>query len=96
LPLSLGGDCVVDFVRVDTAGAPVEYDPGTTVTLTIDDTTPVVATAVISDEHAVARVESTVADAIKAGLLWRCVVSLPGSPSTEIVVGNGKTVRKDK
>lgn len=96
LPLSKGGDLVVDFVRVDDNGAPLDYDPGCTLTLTIDSPTPVVSTAAIQDEHAITRIESEVADTLKSGLLWRAVASLAGVPSTEIVVRNGTTKRKDK
>jgi len=96
LPLSKGGDLIVDFVRVDDTGAPLAYDAGTAVTLTVDAVTPVTATAVIDDEHAIARIESEIADTFKGTELWRAVVSLDGSPSTEIVVRNGRTKRKDK
>ena len=96
LPLQKGGDLIVDFVRVDDDGAPVEYDVGTTLTLTIDDDTPITATAIISDEHAITRIESEVADTLGSGLLWRAVASLAGVPTSEIVVRNGKTKRKDK
>lgn len=96
LPLSKGGDLVVDFVRVDDTNTPIPYDAGSTVTLTIDTTPPTVGTATISVEHALVKIESTAVDPIKKGVMWRCVVSLNTVPTTEIVARNGTTTRADK
>lgn len=95
LPLSLGGDLIVDFVRVDTNGDPLAYDPGTIVKLTIDTAPATTATATITDEHALVKIESTALDPIPKRTLWRAVVSLTTDPSTELVVANGKTSRAD-
>lgn len=98
LPLVKGQDLVIDFKNKQPGSDPavyIDYDVGVTVTLTIDTDTPTVAAAVITGHHAVCRVESTASDAIPKGKLWRCVVSLPGSPSTERVPVNGKTERFD-
>lgn len=96
LPLSKGGDLVVDFVRVDANGDPIAYDGGTTVTLTIDTATPITGNATINAEHALIKIESTELDTVAGGVLWRCVATLPTEPATDIVIANGKTKRADK
>lgn len=94
LPLTKGQDLVIDFKqKIDDEY--VDYDNDVTVSLVIDTSTPIVANAVIDGYHAVCRVESTAADAVPAGVLWRLVFSTAGSPSTERVVINGKVVRAD-
>lgn len=97
LPLSKGGDLVINFQQVDPddAEAFLEYGDGVSVTLTIDTAPPTVASAEVDGYDAVVRVESEVADLIKKGTNWRVVVSTPGSPSTEIVAANGTVVRFD-
>src|SRR5258708_5153852 len=63
LPLSKGGDVVIDFLQtID--GLYVNYSSGVSVTLQIDATPPIAAPASISTYHAVCRVESAVADLI--------------------------------
>lgn len=98
LPLVKGQDLVIDFKNKVPGSSPTEYldyGVGVTVTLVIDSTPPTTATAVITDHHAVCRVESTASDPLAKGLLWRCVLSLPGSPTTERVPVNGVTARYD-
>lgn len=98
LPLVKGQDLVIDFKNKAPGSDPavyVDYDVGVTVSLVIDAPSPVTANAVITGHHAVCRVESTVSDALAKGLLWRCIVSIPGSPSTERVPVNGATIRSD-
>lgn len=98
LPLVKGQDLIVDFKRKVPDSNPTEYldyDVGTTVSLIIDTETPTVAAAVITGHNAVCRIESTTSDAIPQGLLWRCVVSLAGTPTTERVPTNGVIKRYD-
>ena len=98
LPLVKGQDLVIDFKNKTPGSSPavyIDYDPGVTVSLVIDTDPVTTAAAVITDHHAVCRVESTVSDAIAKNLLWRCVVSIPGSPTTERVPANGRTQRFD-
>jgi hypothetical protein len=92
LPLSLGKDLVVDFQR-QVSGVPADYDSGTVVTLIIDTVVPIVGLATITGHHAVVSIPSEVTDAIKAGLLWRCLVTLPDA--TDLVPANGTTARYD-
>lgn len=94
LPLVKGQDLAVDFQKVDADGNPVDYTEDESVQLVIDTDTPTTADAVITGNHAVCRVESTVTDAVKV-VPWRCVVSTAGDPSTETVPCNGKTKRYD-
>lgn len=95
IPLSKGGDLVVDFQqRID--GVHTDYASGVFVRLVIDtphDTIDAIAT--ISGFHAFCKVESEVADSINAGVAWRCLVSYPTVPRTEIVAMNGTITRAD-
>lgn len=94
LPISKGGDIVIDFIG-SVGGVITNYPAGVIVSLQIDTATPIVALAAISAFHAVCRVEFPVSDPIQEGIPWRCVVSYPGSPTTEIVAVNGVTARAD-
>lgn len=101
LPLTRGRDLVVDFqqqIPVDDVLTYTPYGDGVTVSLIIDtDHDPVVAEAVIDGYHAIVRIESTVADIIPKGKLWRCRISTPasGEQTDDIVPVNGRTVRYD-
>lgn len=98
LPLVKGQDLVVDFKNKQPGSSPavyIDYGVGVTVSLVIDTDTVTTAPAVITGHHAVCRIESAASDAIPKGKLWRCVISLPGSPSTERVPVNGITQRFD-
>lgn len=98
LPLSLGGDLIVDFKNKTPDSDPVAYEDypdGVSVVLKIDTDVPISATATISTHHAVVRVESEVADTIANGKLWRCIYRVAGSPVTDVIVANGKTERHD-
>lgn len=97
LPLTLGRDLIVDFVRVDPVDdTPMDYDAGATGRLVIDTDPVTTADAVITAEHAVCRIESAVTDLI-GKVLWRFVVSAPYSEdaTTDTVPVNGKTIRYD-
>lgn len=95
IPLSKGGDLVIDFLqRID--GVHTDYAPGVFVKLVIDiPSDEIDAIAVISGFHAVCKVESEVSDLINPGVSWRCVVSYPTVPRTEIVAMNGTITRAD-
>jgi hypothetical protein len=98
LPLVKGQDLVIDFKNKTPGSDPsayINFDAGVSVTLVIDTDPVTTAVAVITGYHAVCRVESTVSDEIAKGKLWRCIVSLPGSPTTERVPVNGVTIRFD-
>lgn len=98
LPLSKGGDLIVDFLNKVPGSSPtayVDYPDGVAVSLVIDTDIPIVADAAVDTHHAVVRVESEVADTVLAGKLWRCIYQIPGSPTTEIIVTNGRTERHD-
>lgn len=98
LPLVKGQDLVVDFKNKTPGSDPpvyINYDAGVTVTLIIESDPVTTAPAAITDHHAVCRIESEVSDALAKGLLWRCVVSIPGTPTTERVPVNGRTIRSD-
>lgn len=98
LPLVKGQDLVIDFKNKTPGSEPAEfidYADDVTVTLVIEASPVIEAEAAIDGHHAVCRVESTESDPLAKGLLWRCVVSLPGSPTTERVPVNGRTIRSD-
>lgn len=103
LPVSKGGDLIVDFMqKVDDVYT--DYDFGVTVKLEVDiqgtgKPAPPVQTVTglgdITAHHAVCRIESEVADLIKDGSLWRCIVSYPTVPSTDVIAVNGRIIRAD-
>lgn len=94
LPLSKGGDLVIDFLQtID--GINTDYALGVTVTLQVDAEPPIVAPGVISGYHAVCRVEFEVADTVPDNTQWRCIVGYPTIPTTEVVAMNGVTSRAD-
>lgn len=97
LPLSTGGDLVVDFQNNPSGDQTtfVDWDAGVTVTLAIDSATPISQAATISTYHAVVKIESTVTDLIPKNTYWRLIVSNPTSPTTEIIACNGKVARFD-
>lgn len=96
LPLSLGGDLVIDFQQVDpVTKSPVAYGGGITLTLIIDANTPITALATISVADATVQIESSVCDTIKAGTPFRLIERVPGSPATNTVVLYGNVTRFD-
>lgn len=98
LPISRGGDLIVDFKNKVPDSSPATYEDypvGVTVVLVIDTDAPVTATAAISTHHAVVRIESEVADTIPKSKLWRCIYRVAGSPVTDVIVANGQTERHD-
>lgn len=96
LPLSKGGDLVVDF-RNDPNNDEdyVDYDSGVTVTLIVETDPALEVEADITGHHAVVKIESTVADTIPTGTVWRLIHSSPTDPSTETVAAYGKVKRFD-
>ena len=95
LPLTLGQDVVVDFQQ-RVGGVYTPYADGVVVALVIDTTPVTEAEAEITGYHAVCHIESTAADPIKKGVLWRCRVSIPdGERTLDLVPVNGMTVRYD-
>lgn len=98
LPLVKGQDLIVDFKNRVPDSNPaeyVEYDAGVSVSLIIDTDPPTEAVGVVDGIHAVCRLESTATDQIKAGLLWRARITLPGDPTTDLIAINGRTIRRD-
>jgi hypothetical protein len=96
LPLSLGKDVVVAF-RNKVPGAPpgtyTDFPEEVSVKLVIGKgSTEIEAAAIISGSSATCQIESTLADKVKAGTLWRVVVT---TPSSDTVPLNGKVVRAD-
>lgn len=100
LPVSLGGDIIVDFKNRVPNSNPVaylDYPNDISVTLVIGEgADKIVKTATISTHHAVCRVESSVADTLKDTTLWACIVHVAGSPQTDDIVAiNGTLERND-
>jgi len=96
LPLSLGKDVVVTFRNKVPGSSPatyVDFPEGVSVALVIGKGTGAArGVATISGSTATCRIESTVADTVKSGALWRVIVSLG---ATDDVPLNGKVVRSD-
>ena len=96
LTLSLGRDVVVTFRNRVPGSDPVDYDDfpeGVSVRLVIGKgNSAVTALGTISGSYATCRIESTVADAVKAGTLWRLVVSVGSDDQVPL---NGTVVRAD-
>jgi hypothetical protein len=97
MPLSAGGDMVVDFRNNPTGDGTtfVAYEAGVTLTLYVDTDTPTEVDADITDEHAVVRIESDVADLIPTGTKWRLILATDDTPTTETVVAYGTMKRFD-
>lgn len=103
LPVSKGGDLIVDFMqKIDDVYT--DYASGVSVKLEVDiqgigKPAPPLQTVTgfgdITAFHAVCRIESEVADLITPGSLWRCIVSYPTVPSTEVIAMNGRVIRSD-
>lgn len=96
LPLSLGGDLLVDF-RNNPSGDGATFanwDTGVTVTLVIDTSPQIAQPATISTYHAVVQVASTICDMVPNSTAWRLLVDVP-SPAAQIVAVNGRVVRSD-
>ena len=102
LPVSLGADVQVTFRNMTPGSDPpvyVDYPPGVGVSLVVGKSGATVAeaAAVISGSDALCEIPFATADTLKAGLPWRCVVSVPdGSGGVDSVVAvNGVVVRFD-
>lgn len=100
LPVSLGGDIIVTFKNRVPGSSPAEYENypnNVAVKLAITNGDNVIeADAVITDEDAVCRIESEVADTIADGSLWRVIVSVTnGDKTDDITALNGTVVRAD-
>ena len=100
LPLSLGRDVVVTFRNQVVGSDPVQYvnyPSNVSVKLVIGKgASAVEGVGTISGSNAMCRIESDVVDGIRAGTLWRVVVSVDeGEYSHDEVPLNGKVVRVD-
>lgn len=96
LPLVEGQDLAVEFMNDPNDNESyVNYGPGVTLTLEIDDEPQIVVPAIIVNASAFIKIESTVADGIPGNLPWRLILSSPTSPTTETVAAHGKTKRFD-
>lgn len=96
LPVSLGGDIIVDFKNRVPGSDPVEYvnyPNDLTIDLVVGEgSSKIIAPAVISTFHAVCRIESTVADTLKDGTPWACIVHVVDDDTVAI---NGPLERND-
>jgi hypothetical protein len=97
LPLAKGQGLAVDF-KNEPGGVPTDYTAtfgnDVVVTLIIDEASPITATAAISGEHAVVKIEPFVTDNIDAYLTWRLVITSTIADPPVVPV-NGTTVRSD-
>lgn len=97
IPLSYGSDLRLVFKNKVPGSDPAEYQDfpaGTTGVFAIGKPSAVVASvaAVIDGSVAIIKVESEVVDAVRAGAVWRFVISNNG---VDITAVNGKMVRSD-
>jgi hypothetical protein len=97
LPLAKGGDLSVDFRNNPTGDGVTfsDYEPGVTAAMIIETDPPLVAEADITDEHAIIKVESEVADLIPAKTPWRFIVTADTVPPTDTVAAYGTVRRYD-
>lgn len=101
LPVSLGADIQVTFRNMVPGSEPpeyVDYPPEVGVSLVVGKAGAVLAesVAVINGPDAVCDILFPVADTLKAGVPWRCVVTVPdGDESDAVVPVNGLVVRFD-
>lgn len=99
LPVTEGKDIIVDFQRTDPAShAPLDYDDGSIVSLIIETTPPIIATATPEGSHAICRIpaDQTPPETVKQGTLWRCEVAVvDGADTIGLVPMNGRVVRFD-
>lgn len=100
LPLSLGRDVILTFRNKVPGSDPasyVDYPAGVSVTLVIGKgASEISGAATISGSDATCRIESTLADGVRTGTLWRVVVSkTDGAFVDDEVPLNGKVVRSD-
>jgi len=109
LPLSRGRDLYCVFVYkplvVDEEGEPVldgsgnrqyavaDYPEGSTVMLVIDDTEAIEIEATIDGSNATVWEDHATVDAVKAGKLWRTVITY--ADGLDDVLCNGTTIRED-
>lgn len=102
LPLSLGRDVILTFRNKVPGSDPAVYTdfpPNVSVRLEIGKgSSKISSSGTVSGSSATCRIESSVADTVKPGALWRVVVSLgngSGNPTSDEVPLNGKVVRSD-
>lgn len=98
LPVSKGGDLIIDFMqKIDNVYT--DYAAGTIVKLEVDiqgvGKQTVTGLGEITAHHAVCRIESEVADLITEGSLWRCIITYPTAPTTDVIGMNGRITRSD-
>lgn len=74
---------------------PADYPDDCIVKLEIDvpDASPVVATAVVTDEHAIVQKDFLIVDALSGGLYWRLKITY--ASGVDDVLCNGQTKRRD-
>lgn len=93
ISLTKGADKVLTLRRKDTDGT-TPLDWGADVYMVVDTTDPQQFDALVTDDVAVIRVESTVTDLLKVEK-WRIIMSQAGSPSLETPLLRGKFQRND-
>lgn len=98
ISLTKGTDKVITLRRKDVGSNPLNWDASVWIDIDIDKTAPTRVTAVVADDVAAVRIESTTADTIpatKTGVKWRLVMSQAGSPTLETPLMVGVFERND-
>lgn len=88
IPVTLGCDRAFTVQRVDTLGAPLAFDAGTTVYMWVEVAAgaPVKVDAVVTGAEASFVLESTVCDQVKNNGKWRAVLDI-GDLELPLLVG---------
>jgi hypothetical protein len=96
LPVVKGTDRVFSIRRRDPeTGDPVDWDSQVYVDIDIDKANPTRVEAIVLDDLATVRIESSVCDQVKTGTAWRAVMSVSGDPSLETALLVGSFERND-
>ena len=92
ISVTKGTDKSITLRRKDTSGDPLDWDAE--VWMDIDTTEPTQVPAVVTDDVAVIRIESDLADTLTSQK-WRLIMSQAGAPSLETPLLRGKFQRND-
>lgn len=95
IPVTRGTDRTFTLRRRDSEGEPVNWAADIYIDIDIDKLDPERVEAVVTDDEAVLRIESTVLDLVKNSTKWRIVRSVDGEPTFETAIAVGTFERHD-
>lgn len=95
LPVTKGTDRVISIQRLDGDGIPQHWNCNVFIDIDIDKTSPTRIVGEVTDDVAVIRIESIIADQCKNSTTWRAVMSEAGDPTLETPLMVGLFERND-